>query len=173
MAPTWSRITSPRKWIVTGIAAILLLLIAGGSAILVTTEHPHRVSSSTPTTSKWTAIQQWWSGASADFATLRDSSDAAQHAIDHLDPIGLETACQQIHDDAEVKMKTHLPSPEPELTAELSSAIEDYHDAAHMCLAVTAGSANSYNGEFKSYLEQADLHMKAAQNIINQTLIET
>lgn len=161
-----------RKWFVATVGVTLFLLIAGGSAAVIA-NRPQHVTSSVPTVGKWTVIAHWWSEAGEDFKATRDASDDVQHAIDYLDPFGLEAACQRLHDDAEVKLKAHSPTPEPDLTAELNAAIEDYHTASHMCLAVAAGSANSYVGEFKSYLDQGDIHMKAAQDIINQTLIET
>lgn len=175
LVSTSSRTTSwyRRRWVVATLGVTLLLLIAGGSAAVVTTNRPQHVTSSAPTVSKWTAIQQWWSGAGDDFKATRDAADDVQHAIDYLDPVGLDAACQRLHDNAEVKLKAHSPTPEPDLTAELNAAIEDYHTAAHMCLSVAAGSPNNYVGEFKSYLDQGNIHMKAAQDIINRTLIET
>lgn len=164
-----------RKWLVVSASVVLLLLIAGGSAAVLLRNHPRHVVSTAPTAptiSKSTALQRWWSETSKDFAATRDASDDVQHAIDRLDPIGLETSCQRLHDAADVKLKAHLPSPEPELTAEISAAIEDYHMAAHMCLSAAAGSVNSYVGEFQSYKDEANRHMKAAQDIINRMLVE-
>lgn len=169
-----SKTTRRRQWIVAALGSVLLLLIAGGSVTIVTTSHSLRhVASPAPTMTKWTAIQRWWAETSQDFKATRDASAEVRHAIDQQDATGLDSACQQVHDDAEIKLKAHLPSPQPDLTAEVSAAIEDYHSAAHMCLSVAEGSTNNYVGEFSSYLEEADLHMKAAQDIVDQVLIET
>jgi hypothetical protein len=67
-------------------------------------------------------------------------------------------------------MQSHLPSPNSEVTAELHGAVEDFHSAAHMCLAVAAGSPVNYDAEFFSSMRQANMHMRAAQKLINQLL---
>jgi roadblock/LC7 domain-containing protein len=86
-------------------------------------------------------------------------------------PGALAAACQHVHDAAEVRLQSHLPSPNAELTAELHAAIEDFHSAAHMCLAVAAGSPVNYDGEFLSSMTEANRHMSAAQDMINNLLV--
>jgi hypothetical protein len=101
---------------------------------------------------------------------LQNALDDAQRALDRLDPTGFEAACQTMHDAGEVKLQAHLPTPNPDLTSELRAAIDDAHSAAHLCLSVAAGSMNNYDGEFIANVDQADRHMKAAQDLINETL---
>ena len=67
-------------------------------------------------------------------------------------------------------LPAHLPTPDPDLTGELTAATADAHAAAHMCLAVLAGSVNSYDGEFVADVDQANKHLTAAQELINKAL---
>lgn len=152
-------------------AVIAVLSFAGGAAGMVVIRGERHVTSSAPTTSSTTALQRWWSSARDDFTDLKDASDEAQLAIDVIRPGALSAACQHVHDAAEVRLQSHLPSPNTELTAELNAAIEDFHAAAHMCLAVVAGSSSNYDSEFLSSMTQANRHMSAAQDIINRMLV--
>jgi flagellar hook-basal body complex protein FliE len=168
-----------RKWFAAASGIIAALSLAGGTAGIIATRNEHRISSSAPTTpsttsnstSGATAMQQWWSSARDDFIDAKHASEEAQQAMDVIRPGALATACQHVHDAAEVRLRSHLPTPDAELTAELHAAIEDFHSAAHMCLAVVAGSPQNYDGEFLSSMAQANRHMSAAEDIINRTLI--
>ena len=85
-------------------------------------------------------------------------------------PNALLGACQHVHDAAEVRLQSHLPSPSPELTAELHAAIKDFHSVAHMCRAAARTSSVVDDGEFLSSLAEANSHMQAAQTLINTML---
>lgn len=82
----------------------------------------------------------------------------------------LQKACQQLHDAAGVHVPARLPTPDPQLTSELQAAAQDAHEASHMCLAAAAGSMNSYRGEFAADIAQADKHLAAAQEIVDQSV---
>ncbi|OBI40272.1 hypothetical protein A5707_10160 [Mycobacterium kyorinense] len=129
-----------------------------------------RTPPSQPTLSSITAMQQWWSATQDDFNDMQKSAGDVQQAMTIFRPGALAAACQQVHDSAEVGLQSHLPSPDAELTAEIHAAIEDYHSAAHMCLAVAAGSPVDYDGEFLSSMSQADKHLRAARDIVKRTL---
>jgi hypothetical protein len=167
--------TAPRRrarWLIcaTGIIAILLLLLAGGAAHIVATNRAQHPAPSGPTTSRITALQQWWAGAKEDFTDMQDASAEVDQAFSHFKTGALAAACEHVHDAAEVRLQAHLPSPDPELTAELHAAIEDFHSAAHMCLAVAAGSPGNYDGEFLSSMAEANRHLRAAKDLINKAL---
>lgn len=150
--------------LVAGICTALLVI--GGVVAIVATTDARNLGSSTPSTSANAALEQWWSETSEDFAAVQDASDDVAHAFDQFAPGRLEAACQYVHDAAEVKLQSHLPAPNPLVSAEIHAAIEDFHSAAHLCLAVAAGSTTDYDGEFFSTMAQADRHMKVAQDII-------
>ncbi len=158
------------KWLV-GIA-VAVVVFAGAVAGITVMNHTRQTASPTPKTPKDTALQQWWVGAEQDFTDLQHASDEVAQASSHFKPGALAAACQDVHDAAEVKMQSHLPSPNPELTAELHAAVEDFHSAAHLCLAVAAGSLANYDGEFMASMAQANKHMRSAQDIINKMLAD-
>nr|WP_194946021.1 hypothetical protein [Mycolicibacterium malmesburyense] len=117
------------------------------------------------------AIVQWWEVAHTPVMKLQDSIADARHSIESLTPIGLEQACQRMHDLAGVEVHTYLPAPTPELTSELAAAVEDAHVAAHMCLSAAAGTQNAYDGEFKSSIEQAEYGLVRTQELVNEALL--
>jgi hypothetical protein len=146
-------------------SAVAVLLISGEAVALVATSGSEQSSSSAPTTVDSVAIQEWWSAAQDHSTELEDSLDDSQRALDRLDGSGFEAACQQMHDVGQVKLHAFMPTPHPELTAELQAVIEDAHTAAHMCLSAAAGSIHNYDGEFMGYVDQADKQMKAAETL--------
>jgi hypothetical protein len=156
------------KWLIGG--AMTLLLFAGAAGSVVATNHTRHIGSSGPTTSSTTALQQWWAGAQKDFYEMQNASEDVDQAFKRFKPGALAASCQHVHDAAEVWVQSHLPSPNAELTAELHAAVEDFHSAAHMCLAVVAGSTVNYDPEFFSSMKQANMHVRAAQKLINQLL---
>lgn len=156
------------KWFIGG--AVAIALFAGGAAGIAVANHTRQIGSGGPATSSVTALQQWWAGAEKDFTDMRNASDDVDQAFSRFKPGALAAACQHVNDAAEVKMQSHMPSPDRKLTAELYAAIEDFHFAAHLCLAAVAGSPANYDGEFLSLMAQANKHMRAAQDIIDQML---
>lgn len=168
-APTTSWYRTTWFALVAGIG--VLLLVMGGVVAIVATTDTRSTGSSAPSTSASTALEQWWSAARDDFVAVQNASDDVAHAFDRFVPGRLEQACQRVHDTAEVKLQAQLPTPNADLTAEIHAAIEDFHSAAHFCLAVTAGSTANYDAEFFSDMAQANRHMKAAEDIINKNLM--
>ena len=158
-----------RKWRVALIGVSALLLAAGG-AVAVGAATGRLGTSSAPTTSADTAIKNWWSGAQQDFTDLKNASDAAAHDLDSGDDPGLAKACQRMHDTAVDKLQALMPTPDPELTAEVRGMIDDFNTAAHLCLAGEAGSPQPDRGQFLSNLDQANKQMKAAQEIMGKSL---
>lgn len=158
------------KWFISGvIAALLFVGIAAGVAVM---NHTRHTVSSAPTAPGNTAIQQWWTGAEKDFDDMQNASQEVDQAFSHFKQGALAAACQHVHDAAEVGMESRLPSPDPELTAELRAAVEDFHSGAHVCLAVMAGSQADSDGQFFSLMVQGNKHMRAAQAIINRLLAD-
>jgi len=155
------------NWFIGG--GLIVALLAGGSAGITVANDTRQIASAGPATSKVAALKQWWAGAEKDFADMRNASDDVDQAFSRFKPGALAAACQHVHDAAEVKMQSHLPSPDRKLTAELNAAVGDFNLAAHLCLSAVAGSPANYDGEFLSLMAQANQHMRAAQDIIDQT----
>jgi hypothetical protein len=158
------------KWVIG--AAVALLLIAGAAGGLVATNRGPHINWSGPTTASATALQRWWAGAQDDFTDTQNASGEVDQVFLQFRPGPLLAACQHVHQAAEVRLQSHLPSPNPELTAELHAAIKDFHSVAHMCRTVAGGSSHFYDGEFLSSLAEANRHMQAAQDLINKMLID-
>ena len=157
------------KWAIVG-AGVLAILVIVGAAVALTVTKGSEQSSSAPTSDSAAAIQEWWSGANEHFTELQNALDDSQRALDRVDRPGFEAACQRIEEAAGAALPAHLPTPDPDLTSELTAATADAHAAAHMCLAVLAGSVNSYDGEFVAHVDQANKHLTAAQELINKAL---
>lgn len=166
-APPWYR----RWWFAATCGAVAALLIAAIAAAVVV-QH-NRSGVTTPQVSHQAAIQQWWqSGTDKHVAALQDALESAQRSLQQFDKLGVERSCQRIHDAAVVDLQAHLPSPDPDLTAELDAAIQDAHTTAHACLSAISGSPNNYDIEFSTNLDQALKHLKAATDIVDKSRLE-
>ncbi|HJT93123.1 MAG TPA: hypothetical protein VJ777_14505 [Mycobacterium sp.] len=148
-------------------------MVAVAAVMLVVTRDSDQQSSVAPTPVGAAAIREWWAAAHEPFTELQESLNDLQRAVDSVDDSAMLDACQQLHDTADVELQSLLPTPDPALTSEIRAATKDAHTGAHMCLAVLAGSANSFAGDFMSNLDQAHRHMKAAEEIVDEALIAT
>lgn len=88
--------------------------------------------STTPTTSQQDAVGAWWETTRVAAQELGDAMDKMGRAANHEDPTTLGITCQEAHDAVE-KFREHLPSPDPQLTAQLEKALGDYDAAARIC----------------------------------------
>ncbi|MGX9791142.1 hypothetical protein [Mycobacterium sp. MMS18-G62] len=164
------RLSNHTLWIILStsvVAAVLLAAILG----VVVMRRSGTQPPSTPTAGANAMMQQWWSSAHEHFDELQSAVSDSQQALKRQDDATLQKSCQVLHDAGTVKLRAHLPAPDPDLTAELDAAINDAHDAAHMCLSAISGSQNNYAGEFVSNLDQAEMHLKAALDIVNKGLL--
>lgn len=165
-ATAWYR----TNWALFAASVVVVLVVSVVAVAVGMNRDRAEPAAATPTEQQ--AVLQWWERAHTPVTKLRDSIADARHSIESLTPIGLEQACQRMHDFAGVDVHTYLPAPTPELTSELAAAAEDAHAAAHMCLSAAAGSKNAYDGEFMSSLEQAERQLVHAQEIINVTMLQ-
>ena len=157
------------RWAIVGVGVLAVLVIVGAA------RHPCRYQDRADRFSgadnrSTAAVQEWWSGAQEHFTELQNALEDSQRAVDRFDGPALEAACPRMHDAAAVDLPAHLPTPDPDLTSELTAATADAHTASHMCLSAVAGSENNYHGEFAADVEQADKHLTKAQELINKAL---
>jgi hypothetical protein len=170
MVPSGKRSLSGRAWwliIATSVVAAVILVAVLGAIVA----HRPNTDSSATSTAGNTALQQWWSTAREHFKDLQDAVDGTREGLKRLDEAVLQESCQTMHDAGVVDLRAHLPAPDPDLTAEIDAAINDAHEAAHMCLAAANGSLNNYFGEFAANLDQVDIHLQAALAIINKSAL--
>ncbi|MGV0596719.1 hypothetical protein [Mycolicibacterium porcinum] len=160
---------SMRKgWLVAGAVAVLLAGIGVGATVFAggNSDQP----SASRDQAAASAVARWWAQSHDDVSGFRAALHDLQQAISMQDAGVLQKACQQLHDAAGIRIPARLPSPDSELTSELQAAAQDAHEASHMCLAAAAGSMNSYRGEFTADIAQADKHLAAAQEIVDQSV---
>ena len=157
-----------RRWwfFVAASTAAAAILLAG---VYVLNSHRTGPESAQAPPSDADSIQQWWAaGPGEHVAELHEAFDGVKERAEELDEAGARNECERMHDAAAVDLQAHLPSPDAELTSELNAAIADTHTAAHMCMSALAGSPNSYVAEFLTYLDQADRHLRSAENIVDK-----
>ena len=171
IVPAEKRPLSGRTWwaiIATSVVAAVVLAAVLG---VIVTHRSGTDTSSSPATAGNAALQQWWSEAREHFEQLQRAVDDTRDGLKRQDEAVLEKSCQQMHDAGVVDLRAHLPAPDPDLTTEIDAAINDAHEAAHMCFAAMHGSLNNYSGEFAANLDQIDMRLKAARDIINKSFL--
>ncbi len=159
-----------KRWFIANAGLVALLTtVAVTLAVVAINTADKRQSPPAATPNSSTLIRQWWTGVHRDITDLQAAVDDSRVAANVGNKTAMAAACQQLHDIGEVKIQAHMPSPDPGLTAEVRSAIEDTHEAAHMCLAVVDGSLAYDGGQFQSYLDEALKHLDAARAIANRS----
>jgi hypothetical protein len=158
-----------RQLLLTMVGALFAVLAIG--AVILATKGSHHPAPDESATRR-DAIAAWWSAAKTDVLELQNALDDTESAAGRWDTNGVSEGCQRIHDAADVGVPAHLPSPDPTLTAELTAADRDAHEASHMCLAVFAQSRNSYAAEFKAATGQAKMHIAAAISLVEQVITD-
>jgi hypothetical protein len=168
IVPTQERSVSGRAWRAVIVTSIIAAVALAAVLVAIVTHRTGPETSSTPTTTADAAMTQWWSTAQEHFDALQNAVDDTRKGLANQDEAVLRKSCQDMHDTGAVDLRAHLPAPDPDVTAEIDAAINDAHDASHMCLAAISGSLNNYAGEFDADLEQADKHLQAALAMINR-----
>ncbi|KUI25782.1 hypothetical protein AU196_23660 [Mycobacterium sp. IS-1742] len=150
-----------------GVAVAIVAAVVGVAALLVV-DASRTHDAVVP--SEQAAVREWWSAAQPAVTDLQESLYDAESSLRRMNASALAAACQRMHDSAAVGVPAEMPTPDRDLTAELSAATEDAHSAAHMCLAVVANSPHNYEGEFTANLDQAEKQMRAAMALVNRIL---
>jgi hypothetical protein len=109
--------------------AVVLAAVLG----VIVTHRFEPESALPPTSLAGAAMQQWWLGAHEHFDELRGALEDSRGGLELRDQPALETSCQEMHDASAVRLRAHLPAPDPDLNGELEAAINDVHAAAHTC----------------------------------------
>lgn len=155
---------------VLAVTLVAVVMIVGLAVTLVAVRGNERPGAAT---APGVSVAQWWGQTHQDFTDLREALADARYVMGRRNPQALESACQRMHETAAVTLPAHLPAPDVELTSLIRAAASDAHEASHMCLSVVTGSINSYDGEFVSYIEQAEAGLGDAQDIVNRYLTQS
>jgi hypothetical protein len=91
-------------------------------------------------------------------------------AIDDLTTMGI--ACQEQHDAVE-QVQQHMPSPDPDLTAQLQKALGDYSTAAAICTTAVENRNLDDFAQGATFLGEANTYMDNATKILDADLGES
>lgn len=150
-------------WII-GIAVLVLIIIAGiGTWAIVSEKQPEVTSVPPPTLTVNQRIKQWRVDASPDIMTVSHDMDAIESAARINDVPGFQAACVVWQVDIK-QLRTHLPSPDPTLTTEVSAALDDYDNASVVCQHADTTADVTVMMQYKN---SGDVHIRAATEILN------
>jgi len=138
----------------------------------VTATAPANTPTPTPTTSQEDAIRVWHNGARVPLQEIRDAADKIVKAAEAFDLTSMGIACQEQRDAVE-QVQQRMPSPDPDLTAQLQKALSDYSAAATIC---TTAVENRNLDDFKqatTLVNEANNYMDDAQIILQADLGES
>lgn len=116
------------------------------------------------------AVRSWEARAGSHFTESARALEQVSEATDRNDEAGVRSGCQRLHDTNAIGLQADLPSPDPALTAELQSMIDDLNTAAHACLRFTDTRNPDDAGTYQAYLARAIDHLTTAKRILNEDL---
>ena len=111
----------------------------------------------------------WHNGARVPLQEIRDAADKIVKAAEAFDLTSMGIACQEQRDAVE-QVQQRMPSPDPDLTAQLQKALSDYSAAATIC---TTAVENRNLDDFKqaaTLVDEANNYMDEAQKILQADL---
>lgn len=121
---------------------------------------------STPPSSRAEAIREWESRAREHFKESATALEQVSQASAADDEAGLRTGCQRLHDTNAIGLQEDLPTPDPQLTAEVQRMIDDMNVATHACLRFALGRDPADAGNYQEYLARAVDHLQRAKAIL-------
>jgi hypothetical protein len=128
--------------------------------------------STTPTTSQQDAIRVWHNAALVPLQEIRDAADKVVKAAEAFDLTSMGIACQEQHDAVE-QVQEHMPSPDPDLTAQLQKALSDYSAAAAICTTAVENRNFDDFAQGATFLHEANTYMDNAAQILATDLGES
>jgi hypothetical protein len=127
--------------------------------------------STTPTPSRQDAIRAWHNAALVPLQEIHDAADKIVKAAEAFDLVTMGIACQEQHDAVE-QVQQHMPSPDPDLTAQLQKALSDYSTAAAICTTAVENRNFDDFGQATTFVSEANSHMDQASSILASDLGE-
>jgi hypothetical protein len=142
---------------------------AGPSTAAGVTASATHQSTATPSTSPSSsaeAIREWESIAREHFKESATALEQVSEASADEDEAGLLAGCQRLHDTNSIGLQEDLPTPDPQLTAEVQRLIDDMNVATHACLRFALGRDPTDAGNYQQYLTRAVEHLQRAKAIL-------
>ncbi|MBU3749178.1 MAG: hypothetical protein FGM52_01775 [Mycobacterium sp.] len=112
------------------------------------------------------AVRQWEAVAREHFKESAAALQEVAEASDREDEAGLRVGCQRLHDTNSVGLQQDLPTPDPQLTAELQRMVDDMNVATHACLRFALGRNPVDADTYQMYLTRAVEHLRRAKTIL-------
>jgi hypothetical protein len=143
--------------------------VAGPStaASITASTTPQRTTPpSTPPSSRAEAIREWEGIAREHFKESATALEQVSQASAAEDEAGLRAGCQRLHDTNAIGLQEDLPTPDPQLTAEVQRMIDDMNVATHACLRFALGRDPTDADNYQEYLARAVEHLQRAKAIL-------
>lgn len=112
------------------------------------------------------AIREWEAVAGDHFTESARALEDIAEGSDTDDEAVVRSACQRLHDTNSEGLQGHLPTPDPELTAELQRMIDDMNVATHACLRFAESRDEVEATTYRTYLARAVDHLQRAKVIL-------
>jgi hypothetical protein len=165
-----------RTWLSTPLAATCVTVLVLAPALsacgglwytLPTKTVTATAAPTTTTTSQRDAVEAWWETTRVPAQELRDAMGEIAAATDREDPIAaVGIKCQAQHDAIE-QFQQHLPSPDPQLTAQLQKALGDYDAAAEICTTAMENLNLDDLAQVGTRIREGNTYMDNAVKILN------
>ncbi len=138
--------------------------VVGGAPISETVGTP--APSSTQPPSQAEAIREWEAIAREHFTESATALQDVSEASSAEDEEALRSGCQRLHDTNSIGLQGDLPTPDPQLTAELQRMINDMNVATHACLRFALGRKPADADNYREFLARAVEHLYRAKAIL-------
>lgn len=114
------------------------------------------------------AMREWEAVAGENFTRSARALRKVTESTDTGDEAGVRNGCQELHDANAVDLQADLPTPDPELTAELQRMIDDMNVATHACLRFVLARNPADATVYQDYLARAVDHLDRAKVILEE-----
>lgn len=119
------------------------------------------------TTSLSQAMAAWGQRAMPALKDLTGDMTDAGEAADDADLAGLRSACSSMTSHIRI-VRYHLPTPDPEMTAEVTAALDDFDVSASSCITFLRTFDSSDGQRTVTYLGSGSRHFKNATNLLDK-----
>ncbi|WP_230981586.1 hypothetical protein [Mycobacterium malmoense] len=171
--PTRARLGTAFAATCVALAVPMLGACAGNTGTVATkTVTATAAPTTTSTTSQRDALAAWHDATLVPAQEVHDGLSKISTAADAGDLTTMGIACQEVH-DAVAEFQQHLPSPDPELNAQLQKALSDYNAAASIC---TTAVENHNIDDFQqgaTLVSEGDTYMGNVLKILERDLGES
>lgn len=116
------------------------------------------------------AVRGWQDRAGDPFKLSAHALQQVSEGSDSGDEAAVRSGCQQLHDANAVQLQRLLPTPDPELTAELQRMIDDMNVATHACVRFVIARQPGDSATYQDYLTRAMDHLHQAKVILDADL---